>query len=94
MKRSCNRCSKNEFEVPNFTLPEKQILSELKSSKQIMNVISKIESWYKIKFIDAKFSLMHINIKHGECHRCNFKNLEGEYVTCPKCQSLNFNWKL
>ncbi|MDH7447830.1 hypothetical protein [Aquimarina sp. 2201CG14-23] len=93
MKLSCKKCSKREFEVPNFTSEEKKNLSELKANNKLGELIQKIESLYDIESIDAKFSFMHINKKYGKCNRCNVDYLEGEYVECPKCNALNFNWK-
>ncbi|KAA1239806.1 MULTISPECIES: hypothetical protein [unclassified Aquimarina] len=93
MKLSCEKCSKREFEVPNFTSEEKKNLSELKANNKLGELIQKIESLYDIESIDAKFSFMHINKKYGKCNRCNVDYLEGEYVECPKCKALNFNWK-
>ena len=93
MKRNCQRCSNSEFEAPEFTSSEKQLLSELKAKNQTLQVVLKIKSWYGLGLVEAKFALMHINLIHGKCHRCNFENLKGEYTTCPKWKSLNFNWE-
>ncbi len=94
MRLSCKKCSEREFEVPNFTSKEKKILSELKINNKLGELIQKIESLYQIESIDAKFSFMHINKTYGKCNRCNNDSLEGEYVECPKCKVLNFNWKI
>ena len=56
--------------------------------------MEKIKSFYDVQDIDAKFSLMHINKKYGKCNRCNVDFLDEEYIVCPKCRALNFNWKL
>ena len=59
-----------------------------------MQVISKIQKLYSLPLIDAKFTLMHISNEYGKCNRCNNNELKGEYVTCSKCKSLNYNWKV
>ena len=94
MKRSCQKCSDREFEVPDYTLEEKKLLSDLKTNYRLGELIEKIESLYDLESIDAKFSFMHINKEYGKCNRCNVDNLEGEYIVCPKCKALNFNWNV
>lgn len=94
MKRNCHRCSARNFEVPEFTFNEKKTLLELKRNGEHMKVVSKIRSLYNIDLVDAKFSLMHMNTKYGNCNRCNNDKLKEEYITCPKCKSLNFNWSV
>ena len=94
MKRSCSRCSDKEFEVPDFTPEEKRVLINLKKGNRFVELMEEIKFRYEIQDIEAKFSLMHINRQYGKCNRCNVDYLEGEYVVCPKCRALNFNWKL
>ena len=94
MKRNCPKCSDREFEVPEYTLEQKKRLSNLKANKKLGELITEIESLHNIKSIDAKFNFMHINAKYGKCNRCKVDNLKEEYVNCPKCKALNFNWKV
>ncbi len=94
MKKKCPRCSNDEYEVPDFTQQEKRVLSGLKANNKLGELIEKLESLYDIRSIDAKFSLMHINKKYGKCNRCKVDYLEEEYVLCPKCNALNFNWSI
>ena len=94
MKRKCSRCSNREFEVPDYTAKEKKILSDLKANNRYGELIEKIESLHNIEIIDAKFTLLHINKEYGKCNRCSVDSLEGEYVICPKCKALNFNWEV
>ncbi len=93
-RKSCIRCSGKKYEVPEFTIEEKILLTELKRQNKFFEVSEKIKSLYNIENLDAKFSMMHINKLFGKCNRCKVDYLEDEYVTCPKCKSLNFNWKL
>ena len=92
MIKSCQRCVKRDYQVPEFTMNQKIILTEFKANHKFMEVIDKIRELYKVEMIDAKFSLMHMNTVYGKCNRCKVDYLEGEYVECPKCKSLNFNW--
>jgi hypothetical protein len=41
----------------------------------------------------AKAIAQHLTLTPGQCHRCK-EPLAGssDYVVCPKCQSLNFDW--
>lgn len=94
MIKTCQRCVKRDYQVPEFTLQEKKTLLELKVNHKFMEVIQKIRDLYNVEMIDAKFSLMHINEVYGKCNRCNVDYLKGEYVECPKCKSLNFNWNI
>jgi len=49
---------------------------------------------FKVNHRDAKYIVTHINTEYGRCKRCIFNNLDEEYVKCPKCGALNFNWKI
>lgn len=49
---------------------------------------------YALSHTEAKYIVMHINHTYGHCKRCNFTALTGEYINCPKCGALNFNWKI
>lgn len=94
MIKYCKRCVKRNYLVPEFTLEEKKTLTELKANNKPLEVIQKIKTLYNVEMIDSKFSLMHINEVYGKCNRCNVDYLQGEYVDCPKCKALNFNWNL
>ena len=80
------------FEIPDFKQSEKlklnglATLSPLKLTKYIVDN-------YTISHRDAKYIVTHINKTYGHCNRCNFDNLNEEYINCPKCGALNFNWQ-
>jgi len=93
MKRLCQRCNPQEFEVPEYNLEQKKLLQKLKKANDFGELQQKISSFHSIRPIDAKFVLMHINRDYGKCNRCRVDNLAGEYVVCPKCKALNFNWE-
>ncbi|WP_299683638.1 hypothetical protein [uncultured Dokdonia sp.] len=94
MIKSCKRCVKRAYQIPEFTIEEKKLLTALKIDHKFLEAIDKIRTLYSVELIDAKFSVMHINTIYGKCNRCNADYLNGEYVECPKCKSLNFNWEI
>lgn len=49
---------------------------------------------FKISPVIAKYITTHINVNNGHCNNCIFDQLDKEYIQCPKCGALNFNWKL
>jgi predicted Zn-ribbon and HTH transcriptional regulator len=94
MKISCKRCNPDEaFEVPNFSLDEKKLLLEtakvspLKAVKEMMNI-------HNLTHGNAKFVMMHINLEHKKCNRCDYQLNILEYTSCTKCGSLNCNWNV
>lgn len=53
-------------------------------------IVEKLEDYgYSSK--QAKSIKSHFNTKVGKCHSCDFNQLKGTYVTCPKCHSFNYN---
>lgn len=94
MKLECKRCISKQFEVPEFSNNDKRILVKLKSNNKFSEIFQILKSTYLLDIDDAKFSYLHINTIYSECNRCNFKDLKDEYITCPKCKSLNYNWKV
>ena len=94
MRIKCKNCvPKVGIEKPNFTLTEKQELWELKTEKTIFAIKTLIDK-YEFSHQEAKYIITHINSNYGKCNRCNYNNLVGEYLNCPKCKALNFNWKV
>jgi len=94
MKRYCPRCSNQGSEVPEYSLQQKRALHHLKVSKKSSELMMKIKSLHNLSLMDTKFIYMHINEKYGKCNRCNVDYLKEEYVHCPKCKALNFNWNV
>ncbi len=93
MKVKCTRCLPEEgIEIPEFTQEEKRKLLELKSISSIQ-AVKALRQGFPFSLKDSKYITLHIN-KHGECHRCKYSKLMGEYVACPKCKALNFNWEI
>lgn len=94
MKLICKRCSsKEEFDIPELSTQEKQELWKQKIKSSLYAVKHLLDK-NMVSHKNAKFMISHINLEYRQCNRCNFNQLEGEYVTCPTCKSLNFNWKV
>jgi len=94
MKVQCKNCLPKEgLEIPDFTNSEKLQLWNLKQNSSIL-AIKKLIDEHKLSNRDAKFVVMHINREYGHCNRCNFDKLNQEYIKCPKCRALNFNWMI
>ncbi|MBE8712820.1 hypothetical protein C4F49_03900 [Sphingobacterium sp. KB22] len=93
MKIKCPKCLPKEgVEIPNFTLKHKQEIIQFLDNSP-MNAINYIKAEFSINSTEAKFIVQHINKIQNRCNRCNFKQLDNEYGICPKCNSLNINWK-
>lgn len=89
----CKNCFPKEgIEVPDFTISEKSKLVEL-TIQSPLNSTKYIIDNFKRSHIDAKYIVTHINEIYGQCNRCKFDSLDEEYINCPKCGALNFNWK-
>lgn len=94
MKVQCKNCSPEEgIEIPDFTQSEKVELHELNLTSPL-HTVKLLMSKFKVKHIDAKYIVTHINRDYGQCKRCSFNKLDEEYIKCPKCGALNFNWKI
>ena len=94
MKVQCKNClSKEELEIPDFTQLDKKSLYDMKLESSIKAVKLLIDD-FKLSHRDAKYVVAHINERYGKCNRCNFDKLDREYLNCPKCGALNFNWKI
>jgi hypothetical protein len=93
MKLKCKNCSpKERIDIPEFSQPDKNRLSEMKQDSPIKTVKYLMDN-YKFSHLESKYITNHINKCHGKCNRCDFNELDREYLNCPKCGALNFNWK-
>lgn len=89
----CKNCLPKEgIEVPDFAITEKSKLSELTIQSPLHSIKYFIDN-FKLSHRDAKYIVTHINTIYGQCNRCKFDSLDREYINCPKCGALNFNWK-
>ena len=92
-KLKCIRCH-YELIIPDFTNDQKRELLDMKRAGLDLQVVQRIKNIAKIDLKDSKALMMHINQNYGRCHRCNYDNLITENVICPKCKSVNTNWKI
>ncbi len=81
------------IDVPDFSMDEKKHFSELKE-KSPVNAVKKLMEKMGVNQRDAKYIVTHINVKYGQCNRCRFNTLDREYIKCPNCGALNFNWTI
>ena len=89
----CKNCLPEEgIDVPNFTITDKKLLTETKTKSSI-SAVKLLMDKYNLTHLESKYIVTHINEKFGSCNRCNYTELDQEYITCPKCKALNLNWK-
>jgi hypothetical protein len=94
MKVQCKHCLPKEgIEIPDFTKTDKKVLHEMKL-KSPFHPLKYLIDDFKLTHLDAKYITLHINKDYGRCNRCFFHNLDEEYIKCPKCGALNFNWNI
>lgn len=92
MTTKCTRCG---WEIADLKFSEEQRLEIWGLIEQDLKLfaVKKMISDFGISHASAKGIVSHLN-KFGKCHRCNFDDLKGEYVECPKCKSFNYNLKI
>jgi len=89
----CKNCLPKEgIDIPDFTISEKSKLVELTIQSPLHSTKYIIDN-FKLIHVDAKYIVTHINGIYGQCNRSKFDSREEEYINCPKCGALNFNWK-
>jgi hypothetical protein len=94
MKVQCKNCLPKEgIEIPDFPQSDKNVLMKLKLESSIHTVKHTIDN-FKLSHVNAKYITTHINVNYGHCNNCIFDQLDTEYINCPKCGALNFNWKI
>jgi hypothetical protein len=90
----CENCLPKEgIEISDFTISEKRKLTELTIQSSLHSTKYIIDN-LKLSHREAKYIVTHINIIYGQCKCCKFDKLDKEYMNCPKCGALNFNWKI
>ncbi|KXX69121.1 hypothetical protein [Flammeovirga sp. SJP92] len=94
MKVQCKNCLPKEgIEVPDFTQSEKTRLLKMKRESTIKTIKCLIDD-YKLSHLESKYIALHMNEDYGKCNRCNYNELDQEYLNCPKCGALNLNWQI
>ena len=89
----CERC-KVEIVGVHFSEEQRLEIWGLIAQDLRLIAIKKIRDEYKLSHRDAKIIGSHLNKEYGKCHRCDFDNLQGENIVCPKCKSFNYNLKM
>jgi Zn finger protein HypA/HybF involved in hydrogenase expression len=89
--KHCSRCQA-DITIPALSPQVKVELMQLKNAQKPLHVVKIIQEKTGLGLAVAKGLTMHMNQKRGHCHRCNYGELRGENVICPKCKSLNLNW--
>jgi len=93
MRVQCKNCSPKEgIEIPDFSQSDKDKLLQLTIQSPVYSTKYIIDN-FSLSHRDAKYIVTHINRTYGHCNRCKFDELAGEYIKCPKCGALNFNWR-
>ncbi len=87
----CKRCGAN-IKVPVLTIKQKIQLRRLKNGGKTLNAVDQVRHFVGYDLKEAKALALHIN-DQGHCNRCDFDDLQGENVICPKCQAFNLNWE-
>lgn len=94
MKVQCKNCLPKEgIEIPEFTQLDKNRLLVMKRESPIKTVKYLMDN-FKLTHLDSKYITTHINESYRKCNRCDFNELGKEYLNCPKCGVLNFNWEI
>ena len=86
----CIKCG-SIINVPDLNMQEKEDLMKVKKQESFIELINRIHRMTQLSLKDSKAIYFHMN-NRGSCHRCNYKDLVGENVICPRCKSLNLNW--
>lgn len=93
MNVQCKNCLPEEgIEIPDFSQPEKSEIVRLTTESPI-RAVKHLKDHFDLSLRDSKYIVTHINSPYGKCNRCVFDKLEEEFIHCPKCKALNFNWK-
>lgn len=86
----CHNCNSD---IPKLNLTDRGLLHLWCLRYQDLSIFSVkylIDSEKKSHKI-AKQITAHFNPIYGECHNCNFDQLHGRNVQCPRCNAFNYN---
>lgn len=93
MNRNCSRCGN---EIIELNLSDEQVVEIWGLQRQDLKlfIVKKFKDEFGFSHSEAKFIMDHLNPEIGQCQRCDFDGLDGEYVDCPKCKAFNYNVNL
>jgi uncharacterized paraquat-inducible protein A len=87
----CKKCN-IEVQIPDFTDNLKNEIKTKALSNQSVVAVSLIKDHSDLGLFYAKVLIDHINKNESHCLRCDYSELEGTNVFCPKCNAFNLNW--
>ncbi len=85
-------CKKSNTKIVELSLSNEQVIEiwALQRKGKTSSIIEKLEDYgYHSK--EAKTIANHFNFEIDTCHSCNYNQLEGAYIDCPKCGAFNYN---
>lgn len=90
MSRNCSRCGN---EIVELILSDKQAIEiwGLQVQDLKLSIVKKLKDDFGYTHRESKIIMDHLNPKKGKCRRCDYENLQGENVDCPKCKAFNYN---
>lgn len=93
MKIECIKCLPEAgSECSDFSPSEKKELSIIDENSLLEHIVY-LRERYHLSLKHAKYIVIHINDKTGNCNRCSFDNLIGDCVSYPQYGAFNFNWR-
>ncbi|MEL6973658.1 MAG: hypothetical protein AAFO02_26140 [Bacteroidota bacterium] len=89
-KKTCRRCNWDTIELQ---LPEEQLVVLWGMINQGLRLFAMqyLRQHVTKNLVDVKAIVQHWHEKAGHCVRCNYTNLVGDHVVCPKCKAFNYN---
>jgi hypothetical protein len=91
MTMICKNCGAEIIEL-NFTEQQKSEITKIVKTESKLACVKKMMEEYSLNHYVAKSITTHLN-NYRTCHKCNFEELVGENIECPKCKSFNYNLK-
>jgi Zn finger protein HypA/HybF involved in hydrogenase expression len=88
----CEKC-KNKIPIPFLTEKDKDFLLSQIRIDRTLYAMQFLKEEKDLGLKECKLFVEHTSKQFGKCHNCNYDNLKNEYEICPKCKSLNINWK-
>lgn len=88
----CSRCD-NDIPIPNLSSDQTTALLLLYRAGKPLSVVDYLRKTCGLGLADAKNALDHMTPLQDKCHRCNYSLLPEGASVCPKCKSVNLNWR-
>lgn len=87
----CIRC---DFEIQhaNISDADKGEVMRLHRAGNVIDTVQVLKDASGLDLANCKAIIDHLSTETGKCTRCANDSLEGEYVICSKCKSVNVNW--